>query len=448
MVAPLAVSHRPSQSAAVIITSHNYGRYLADAIRSVLTQTFKVSEIVVVDDASTDNTATVAASFADRGVRYARIDARSVYLARKRGMDETTSPLLMFLDADDTIARDYVQLGQACFANPAVGIAYTDLILNRPGGERRHYPAVNIESKNFIHAGALVRRIAIEQADGFGEPRHVINTRADWFLWRRLLRAGWQARHFDAEYYYLQHEAAVHNADASIDYFDLASLDKERVTIVLPLSGRERYLKPLRRWVSRQSWDDIELLVIDSSEDRHFQSNVRAWQADVECPTSFVSVAGINGLADADRRQHAHFRAVQQIMPRIYRELRRVQTEYALVVEEDVIPPEDAIPRLIRGFREDVAAVAGVYRSRWTPENLLVWDFAGQAFQQPRAGLEHVGGTGFGCLLYRRSAFSQIVLHAGGNGNFDPNAGDDLRTAGWRWFVDWDVRCVHDGISV
>jgi glycosyltransferase involved in cell wall biosynthesis len=44
----------------IIITTHNYGHYLAEAIESALNQTYKNIEIIVVDDGSTDNTKSVA----------------------------------------------------------------------------------------------------------------------------------------------------------------------------------------------------------------------------------------------------------------------------------------------------------------------------------------------------------------------------------------------------
>ena len=70
----------------VIITSHNYAHFLEPAILSVLAQTARPHEILVVDDSSTDNTREVAERFADRGVKYLRLETGSVHKARRAGV--------------------------------------------------------------------------------------------------------------------------------------------------------------------------------------------------------------------------------------------------------------------------------------------------------------------------------------------------------------------------
>ena len=90
-----------SKSVSVVIPTYNYGRFIADAIRSVIGQTRQPSEIIVVDDGSTDDTAAVVREFGD-AVRYIRQDNAGVCAARNRGVSESTSELVSFLDSDDT----------------------------------------------------------------------------------------------------------------------------------------------------------------------------------------------------------------------------------------------------------------------------------------------------------------------------------------------------------
>jgi len=135
-------------------------------------------------------------------------------------------------------------------------------------------------------------------------------------------------------------------------------------------------------------------------------------------------------------------------MPRVYNRVRtELRTEFALIVEDDILPPNDAIDRLLHAMERDVAAVTGAYRSRYQA-GYVAWDRSCRVLTEPRDGLQVVGGTGFGCVLVRSSVFRQTVLHHGGkNGDFDPNFFEDIAAGGWVAKIDWRVRCDHAGLS-
>lgn len=84
----------------VVIPTYNYGRFVAEAIHSVLGQTVNCLEIIVVDDGSTDETEAVVGSFGDR-VRFIKQQNSGVGVARNRGVAESTGEYIAFLDADD-----------------------------------------------------------------------------------------------------------------------------------------------------------------------------------------------------------------------------------------------------------------------------------------------------------------------------------------------------------
>lgn len=84
---------------AVVIPVHDGARFLGEALESVITQSLPPSEIVVVDDGSTDDSAAVADAVA--GVRVVSQAAQGAAAARNRGVRATTAPLIAFLDADD-----------------------------------------------------------------------------------------------------------------------------------------------------------------------------------------------------------------------------------------------------------------------------------------------------------------------------------------------------------
>jgi glycosyltransferase involved in cell wall biosynthesis len=97
-------------SLSVIIPVFNGQAYLADALRSVASQSVSEIEIIVVDDGSTDSTCEVAQEFGDSRLRYIRQEKAGAAAARNRGVDIANGPLLAFLDADDVWLEDKLVL--------------------------------------------------------------------------------------------------------------------------------------------------------------------------------------------------------------------------------------------------------------------------------------------------------------------------------------------------
>ncbi len=99
---------------AVVIAVFNQAGFLGEAIASVLAQTRQADEIVVIDDGSTDDPATVVAKF--HGVRLIRQDNRGVAAARNTGLRGCKTSHIVFLDADDRLLPTALQTGLICIA--------------------------------------------------------------------------------------------------------------------------------------------------------------------------------------------------------------------------------------------------------------------------------------------------------------------------------------------
>jgi succinoglycan biosynthesis protein ExoO len=86
----------------VIIPAYNAGKYVGEAIASVLAQTVQDFEIIVVDDGSADNTADVVSGFADPRIRLLKNEInRGPSYSRNRAMAESSGKWIAVLDADD-----------------------------------------------------------------------------------------------------------------------------------------------------------------------------------------------------------------------------------------------------------------------------------------------------------------------------------------------------------
>jgi glycosyltransferase involved in cell wall biosynthesis len=104
----------PESLVSVIIPCYQQGRFLAEAIESVLAQSHAEHEIIVVDDGSTDNTAEVAARYTE--LHYLRQANHGSSSARNLGIRESYGNYVVFLDADDLLLPHALKTGISALA--------------------------------------------------------------------------------------------------------------------------------------------------------------------------------------------------------------------------------------------------------------------------------------------------------------------------------------------
>jgi glycosyltransferase involved in cell wall biosynthesis len=108
----------------VIIGAYDAERYLAEAIESVLAQTHRNLELIVVDDGSTDRTGEIAESYPDP-VRCIHQENGGMAASRNRAIPEARGDYLAFLDADDRFPPDKLEKQLAVFeADPELDVVY------------------------------------------------------------------------------------------------------------------------------------------------------------------------------------------------------------------------------------------------------------------------------------------------------------------------------------
>src|SRR5436309_14667644 len=108
----------------VVIPVYNGERYLADAIQSVLDQTYRNFEVIVVDDGSTDRSAEIAKRFGE-AVRYVYRTNGGVCKARNAGIAAARGAYIAFLDQDDLWLHDKLAAQVAYLdSHPEAGAVY------------------------------------------------------------------------------------------------------------------------------------------------------------------------------------------------------------------------------------------------------------------------------------------------------------------------------------
>jgi len=176
----------------VVIPCYNYGRYLADAVESVLANDADF-EIHIVDDASSDETSEVAADFARLypNVKCLRNDTkRGPGFSRNRGIEAMESTFVVLLDADDRIGPNYLFEAARVLMNGA-DIVNPDANLFGAIEDRWIVPESTtlrmLLDRNSVHYCAAFRRELWSQAGGIDED---MPCWMDYEFWIRAAAAG------------------------------------------------------------------------------------------------------------------------------------------------------------------------------------------------------------------------------------------------------------------
>ncbi len=170
-----------SQLISVIIPAFNSRRFISTAIESIRAQSYPNIEIIVVDDGSNDDTAEIAAAFAD--VRLLRRPHRGVSAARNAGVQAARGELIAFHDSDD-ISLDERLSVQAELLMSFPAIEYTATRLQNfvePGTDVPQHMRRDelLRPRLGFVSTALMRRNVFERAGLFSE-RLIIGEDIDW----------------------------------------------------------------------------------------------------------------------------------------------------------------------------------------------------------------------------------------------------------------------------
>jgi glycosyltransferase involved in cell wall biosynthesis len=183
----------------VVIPCYEQAHFLGEAIQSVLSQSHPDVEVIVVDDGSTDDTTVVALEYsaADPRVRLVRQENRGLAGARNRGLAESRGEYVVFLDSDDRLLGEALEVGvreleshpECAFVSghyrpiSAEGDPYA--VPRQASIDEDHYLALLRDNYISMPASVMYRKWVFEEVGGFDGS---VDAAADWDLYLRVAR--------------------------------------------------------------------------------------------------------------------------------------------------------------------------------------------------------------------------------------------------------------------
>lgn len=169
----------PPPKVSVVIATYNAAPFLGDAIESILNQTFRDLELIIVDDGSTDETPQILDRYSDRRIIRLRNETnQGVARARNRGNMVSRGQYLAVQDADDLSTPDRIEKQVAFLdAHPEIGLVGSQGVLFGEGSRTDlRVPLHDTEIQTLLlgencllHSSLMMRREVFEAVDGYDE---------------------------------------------------------------------------------------------------------------------------------------------------------------------------------------------------------------------------------------------------------------------------------------
>jgi glycosyltransferase involved in cell wall biosynthesis len=177
----------------VVIPCYNMGEFIDATVDSILAQSFKGFEIIIVDDGSDDpETVTKLDELAARGLAVLRTPNRGVASARNCGVKAARGRYILPLDADDLIEPDYLEKAIRLLEdNSEVAVVSCDAeLFGETSGVRRlpDFSSERLLSENLLFASALFRKSDWQAVGGYCTAFRF--GWEDWDFWIAMTRRG------------------------------------------------------------------------------------------------------------------------------------------------------------------------------------------------------------------------------------------------------------------
>ena len=241
----------PPPLVTVYITNYNYGAYLEKAVESVLNQSMKDFELIIIDDGSTDNSREIIEKYKNRdGIRIIYQKNKGLNVTNNIALRTADGKYIMRLDADDYLESTALEkLSGRLEADPELGLVFPDYYLvdkddNVLSEERRHNFDEEVKLLDQAAHGActMIRVDFLKDVGGYNES---YNCQDGYELWVKFTQKYKVTNINEPLFYYRQHggnltsnENRILDTRAQINANYITEKNKDTSTlIVIPVRG-------------------------------------------------------------------------------------------------------------------------------------------------------------------------------------------------------------------
>jgi len=266
----------------VIIPCYNLGKYLEEAVNSVLSQTFQDFEIIIVNDGSTDEfTNNLLANYNRPKTKVLITDNQGLPSARNNGIKIAEGKYICCLDADDRYAPEFLQKSIAVLEKDEkceLGFVTTwiqEFEKRSNIVQTSDFKPYKLAIENLIHVASLFRKECWEKVRGYATN---LSGYQDWNLWISIVSKGykWSVIEEPLFFYRIRENSMLTKSDKNKIHLyaqiieNNLSFYKENIKQILlevinyPEQVKSMYLSSQEAW---NKWEETNQRLIDKDKD-------------------------------------------------------------------------------------------------------------------------------------------------------------------------------------
>lgn len=212
--------YRATPLVSVIIPCYNHGKYLNDAVESVLKQSYRNFEIIIVNDGSTDRTTNeLLSNYVKPNTKVFNIENVGLAKARNFGIVHSQGEFILPLDADDVISTQYLEEAvDILTTRPEIKIVCCEVNFFGTVNRKMYLPEYSLETilgQNTMVCSSFYRRADYDKTHGYNP--NMKYGLEDWDFWLSILEQGGEVCRINKVHFYYRVKIASMISDVAFN---------------------------------------------------------------------------------------------------------------------------------------------------------------------------------------------------------------------------------------